>query len=67
MAKIAEVEDGLERYYAYGYAVDHHPGDPDAIVRIWWITERAITQVSGWTPRLLEHIRRLRRLDTGSP
>lgn len=62
MAKLAPVEDGLERYHAYGYVVDHHPGDPDAIVRIWSISERAITQVSSWTPRLLDHIRRFRRL-----
>ena len=44
------------------YAVDHRRGDPDDIVRIWSITERAITQVPEhhWTPDLIEHLRNQR-------
>jgi len=60
MAKLAPVEPDLERYFTGGYAVDHHPGNRDDIVRIWRIDERAITEVTTWTPRLLDHIRRSR-------
>lgn len=62
MAKIEPLEPGLERYFARMYAVDHRRGDPDDIVRIWSITERAITQVPEhhWTPDLIEHLRNQR-------
>lgn len=56
MAKIAPIGD-LERYFTGSYAVDHRPGNPCDIVRIWHIDERAITEVTSWTPRLLDHIR----------
>ncbi|GHD37188.1 hypothetical protein GCM10007147_45050 [Nocardiopsis kunsanensis] len=50
MATIEPVDEGLE----------HRPGEPDDIVRIWSITERAVTEVFEWTPLLLAHIRQSR-------